>query len=112
MCSQLTSYIKEVYPVTTEDILDMIDHTIEDYTSSDSMRWTPDPSPLRVDPRWRDLEVGDVLAIEEVRELLHLHERQQRFRSIVGRGSITSVDPLTGEWVHTPYVSPNVRPSA
>lgn len=95
--------------MTTEDILDMIDHTLGDNTLGlDAMRWTPDPLPLKVEPRWRDLEVGDVLAIEEIRELLH--ERQPRFRSIVGRGTITTVDPHTGQLVHVPYVGRSVLP--
>lgn len=97
----------------TSEILDMIDHTLNDYTSPDAMRWTPEVmSPVK-------LEEGDLLTINQVRDALR---RMQRRRTIMYRfdvevdtlsslvGTITTVDPDSGQIVQTPFVSGTVRP--
>lgn len=102
----------------SDDILDMIDHTLSDYTSPDAMRWTPEVQPEK------GLKVGDTLTINQVREALQSPDRAARHVEIlwqlqaqtgegwywnddtvyrIGPGTITTVDPHTGHTVETPY---------
>lgn len=110
----------------THEILDMIDHTLEDYVSPDAMRWTPE---TQKPPRPR-VQVGDFVLLRVAQELLQeaqTRTRPQRAELVqsgnvtwawedvrqsytLGAGTITTVDENTGELVQTPFVSGTVRP--
>lgn len=108
----------------TNEILDMIDHTLEDYVSPDAMRWTPEKQV----PRQR-IQVGDMLTLDEVQasiidrrrlpgwqvgafewqsEVAQIGEMLADTRQSysLGSGTITTVDENTGELVQTPFVTP------
>jgi hypothetical protein len=64
--------------VSTDDILDLIDGAIGDYTSGDAMRWKPDPEPDGFDwtpfdgangPRWDAVATTYGLAVDQAMTL-------------------------------------------